>query len=267
MIDFSRIKMVVSDMDGTLLNSSHEVSPRFFELFEQLKRHEILFVAASGRQFPSMRSKLQPIENQMSFISENGALIVEQQQVLHKQALDRSQLVALLQKLKGLSEIESILCSEKTAYSLSKNLHFHGLLNEYYEAHTLINSLDQTKDDILKLALYHKEGGEQYIYPHFQEYDGPLKVKVSGDYWVDISDKNANKGFALETLMKKYQVNPDELLVFGDYNNDLEMLALTPNSVAMANAHKQVIKAANYTTNSNDAFGVENILEELIRHR
>jgi HAD superfamily hydrolase (TIGR01484 family) len=53
-------------------------------------------------------------------------------------------------------------------------------------------------------------------------------VKVSGDYWVDISDKNANKGFALETLMKKYQVNPDELIVFGDYNNDLEMLALTP---------------------------------------
>ena len=86
-------------MDGTLLNSSHEVSSRFFELFEQLKRREIRFVAASGRQFPSMRSKLQPIEDHMSFISENGALIVEQQQVLHKQALDRSQLEALLQKL------------------------------------------------------------------------------------------------------------------------------------------------------------------------
>ena len=254
-------------MDGTLLNSSHEVSSRFFELFEQLKRREIRFVAASGRQFPSMRSKLQPIEDHMSFISENGGLIVEQQQVLHKQALDRSQLEALLQKLKGLSEIEFILCSEKTAYSLSKNLHFHGLLNEYYEAHTLINSLDQTKDDILKLALYHKEGGEQHIYPHFQEYDGPLKVKVSGDYWVDISDKNANKGFALETLMKKYQVNPDELIVFGDYNNDLEMLALTPNSVAMANAHKQVLAAANYTTETNDAHGVELLLEALIRSR
>ncbi len=254
-------------MDGTLLNSAHQVSSRFFELFEGLKQRDIRFVAASGRQFPSMRSKLQTIAHQMSFISENGALIVEQEQVLHKQALDRNQLVALLEKLKGLSEIESILCSEKTAYSLSNNLHFHGLLNEYYEAHTLINSLEQAQDDILKLALYHKEGGEQHIYPHFQEYDGPLKVKVSGDYWVDISDKNANKGYALETLMKKYQVNPDELLVFGDYNNDLEMLALTPNSVAMANAHKKVIKAANYTTHSNDAFGVENILEELIRHR
>ena len=259
--------MVVTDMDGTLLNSAHQVSNRFFELFEGLKQHDIRFVAASGRQFPSMRSKLQTIAHQMSFISENGALIVEQEQVLHKQALDRNQLVALLEKLEQLTEVESILCSEKTAYSLSTNLHFHGLLNEYYEAHTLIDSLEQTQDDILKLALYHKEGGEQHIYPHFQEYDGPLKVKVSGDYWVDISDKNANKGFALETLMKKYQVNPDELIVFGDYNNDLEMLALTANSVAMANAHKQVLAAANYTTETNDAHGVEQLLEALIRSR
>jgi len=67
--------------------------------------------------------------------------------------------------------------------------------------------------------------------------------------------------------MKKYQVNPDELIVFGDYNNDLEMLALTPNSIAMANAHKQVLAAANYTTQSNDAHGVEQLLEELIRSR
>ena len=64
-------------MDGTLLNSAHQVSNRFFELFEGLKQHDIRFVAASGRQFPSMRSKLQTIANQMSFISENGALIVE----------------------------------------------------------------------------------------------------------------------------------------------------------------------------------------------
>jgi Cof subfamily protein (haloacid dehalogenase superfamily) len=267
MIDYKRIKMVVSDMDGTLLNSSHQVSEKFFKLFEQLHKHQIRFVAASGRQFPSMRSKLHPIEQQMSFIAENGALIVEQDQVLHKQALDYNHLTHLLEKLQSLPEIESILCSERTAYSLSTNLHFHGLLNEYYEAHTLIHTIDQAQDAILKLALYHKGGGEKHIYPHFEAYDGPLKVKVSGDFWVDISDKNANKGFALETLMKKYSVAPEELLVFGDYNNDLEMLALTPNSVAMANAHQKVLESTNYTTRSNDQFGVELILEELVKNR
>jgi hydroxymethylpyrimidine pyrophosphatase-like HAD family hydrolase len=54
-------------------------------LFEGLKQDDIRFVAASGRQFPSMRSKLQTIAHQMSFISENGALIVEQEQVLHQE--------------------------------------------------------------------------------------------------------------------------------------------------------------------------------------
>ncbi|MGA0942166.1 MAG: HAD family hydrolase, partial [Flavobacteriaceae bacterium] len=45
-MDFKRIKMVVTDMDGTLLNSAHQVSSRFFELFERLGQHDIRFVAA-----------------------------------------------------------------------------------------------------------------------------------------------------------------------------------------------------------------------------
>ena len=62
-MDLSQVKMVVSDMDGTLLNSNHEVSEHFFELFEKLKAKNIQFVAASGRQYHSMVSKLQRIQD------------------------------------------------------------------------------------------------------------------------------------------------------------------------------------------------------------
>ena len=48
-MDLSKVKMVVTDMDGTLLNSQHEVSDKFFFLFEELKKRDIKFVAASGR--------------------------------------------------------------------------------------------------------------------------------------------------------------------------------------------------------------------------
>ena len=61
-MDLSQIKMVVTDMDGTLLNSKHEVSPRFFEIFEELKKKDIIFVAASGRQYNSMVAKLESIK-------------------------------------------------------------------------------------------------------------------------------------------------------------------------------------------------------------
>ncbi|MBO6532955.1 MAG: HAD-IIB family hydrolase, partial [Muricauda sp.] len=100
--------------------------------------------------------------------------------------------------------------------------------------------------------------------PHVKHLEGDLKVKVSGANWVDVSNKNAHKGYALQKVMDEYQIASHELMVFGDYNNDLEMLELSDYSFAMANAHPNVLKTAKYTTHSNDDFGVERILEKLI---
>ena len=64
--------------------------------------------------------------------------------------------------------------------------------------------------------------------------------------------------------MNEFQIASNEIMVFGDYNNDLEMLELSDYSFAMANAHPNVLKTAKYTTHSNDDFGVERILEKLL---
>ena len=53
-MDFSKIKLIVSDMDGTLLNPKSEVSTRFLNQFKELKKRNIHFVAASGRQYQSI---------------------------------------------------------------------------------------------------------------------------------------------------------------------------------------------------------------------
>ena len=79
-----------------------------------------------------------------------------------------------------------------------------------------------------------------------------------------MSSPNANKGYALKLIQEKYNIAPAETMVFGDYNNDLEMLALAHYSFAMENAHPYVKKVANYSTASNDAFGVEKVLEKLL---
>lgn len=71
-MDLSKIKMVVSDMDGTLLNSNHQVSEQFFELFKELQSRDITFVAASGRQYNSIIDKLAPIKDEIIVIAENG---------------------------------------------------------------------------------------------------------------------------------------------------------------------------------------------------
>ena len=71
-MDFSKVKLVVTDMDGTLLNSKSEVSDRFFKVFNQLKKKNIHFIAASGRQHESIVDRLAAIKYDITIVAENG---------------------------------------------------------------------------------------------------------------------------------------------------------------------------------------------------
>ena len=74
-MNFSKVKLVAVDMDGTLLNSKHEVSNRFFNIYNELKKKKIHFVVASGRQYQSIIDKLDIIKNEITIIAENGGVI------------------------------------------------------------------------------------------------------------------------------------------------------------------------------------------------
>ncbi|MDX1314627.1 MAG: HAD family hydrolase, partial [Eudoraea sp.] len=76
-MDLSQVKLVVTDMDGTLLNADHEVSPYFFELYHELKAKGVRFAAASGRQHNSIADKLSPIKDEIFIIAENGGLVTD----------------------------------------------------------------------------------------------------------------------------------------------------------------------------------------------
>jgi len=266
LMNLSNIKMVVSDMDGTLLNSKHEVSPLFLELHEKMHQRGIRFVAASGRQYPSMILKLTEIGEKMSFIAENGALIIENEEIIHAQELPIHTVKEVLSTLESYPEIEPVVCCANQAYTPSKNPKFIQILEEYYSSHQRISNTEEILHAPLKVALYHHISGEHHIYPAVKGYDKELQVKISGDYWVDLSHKEANKGVALQKLLDHYNIDRSEILVFGDYLNDIEMLRMTPNSVAMGNAHPEIKAIASIVTESHDNFGVERVLQELLKH-
>ncbi|WP_282054133.1 HAD family hydrolase [Maribacter luteus] len=263
-MDLSQIKMVVTDMDGTLLNSNHEVSNRFFELFDELKKRDILFVAASGRQYNSIVGKLQTIKDDIIVVSENGAYVRRKEEELLATLLPIAQRHDILGVLKTIENINSVLCGKQKAYLTGESESFVDFLKQYYSAYEIVEDLSEVDAEIMKIAIYHSESSEQYIYPAVQHLEGDLKVKVSGPNWVDISSPEANKGFALQKLQQLYNISPMETMVFGDYNNDLEMLQNAHFSFAMKNAHPNVKEVANYATSSNDDLGVEQILEKLI---
>ena len=257
--------MVVTDMDGTLLNSNHEVSDHFFNLFKCLKSKGIIFVAASGRQYNSIIDKLDSIKDDIIVIAENGGFAMKQKTEILATPLDKHHVVEILKTLNHIPNIHPVLCGKHKAYLTGKSNEFVSKLAEYYTEFEIIDDLTSYESEVIKIAIYHFESSEQHIYPYVKQFENHLKVKVSGENWLDISNMNAHKGYALEKVMKSYNLKSDEVMVFGDYNNDLEMLALSDYGFAMENAHPNVKKAAKYSTLSNDENGVEHILNMLIK--
>jgi len=264
-MNLANIRLVVTDMDGTLLDSNHQVSTRFFDLQRELSRRGIRFAAASGRQYQSIAVKLSPILDDLFIIAENGGLLRHQGREMLSTPLEPSLRDEILNALEDLKDTHAVLCGKDRAYLLPPSHAFRKQLGEYYTEFEYLERLQGFPGEIMKIAVYHFESAEKFIYPAVRSYEDRLKVKVSGVHWVDLSDRKAHKGHALQLLQHELEVSPEETLVFGDYNNDLEMLARAEFSFAMANAHPNVLHAARYQTLSNDEQGVENILEQLLQ--
>jgi len=267
-MDLSQVKLVVTDMDGTLLNSEGKVSANFLSLFEELKRLDLTFVAASGRQYHSIVDKLHMIKDEIVIIAENGGITKQGGVTLQYNYFPKEEVRHLVPLLRNIKDIYPVICGENKAYIETKEERFINLLSEYYSSFELVDDLlDVDNDNFFKIAVYNFENSEKNIYPHLQHLNGNIQVKVSGRHWVDLSHINTHKGFALKNLQQQLNVSEEETMVFGDYNNDLEMLSLAYYSFAMENAHPNVKNTARFVTKSNDEEGVETILQQLIKEK
>ena len=266
-MDLSKVKLVVSDMDGTLLNQKEEVSERFFEQFLQLRQKNIHFAAASGRQYNSIVKKLSRIKDDIYVIAENGGMVKHKEEVLLLNTIKPEKIATLIPHLRTINNTYLILCGKDTAYIETKNEAFIALFQEYYASYKIVDDLMQVLDEteFLKIAIYHYESSEEHIYPKVKELENEFLIKISGQHWLDISDKNTNKGIGLNVVQKLLNVSTAETMVFGDFHNDIEMMQEAYFSFAMGNAHKEIKKIARFTTSDHTNFGVENIIEKVLK--
>jgi Cof subfamily protein (haloacid dehalogenase superfamily) len=263
-MDFSSVRLVASDMDGSLLNTKHELSPDFFTVFNRMRSKDILFSAASGRQYQNLYNRFPGIQDDIIFIAENGSYVMHQGKELHLQQMDRDLTRDLLKRIKTLPNILTILCGKKSAYIDNDDPVFVQRLAMFYDEYAIVDDLAAVDDDeFLKIAICDLAGAEQNSYSHFSEYRNDLQIKVSGNVWLDFSHKLAHKGKALDVVQKKFGIDREHTMVFGDYLNDVEMMGEAHFSFAMENAHPEVKNAAKFMTRSNDDRGVLSVLEQL----
>lgn len=263
-MNLSQIKLIATDMDGTLLNSNHEVSDKFFELFEALKAEGVIFVAASGRPYYSIIDKLNTIKDDIIVVAENGGLVMAEGSIILSHPLTQKDLKIIDALVSKFKHIHPIFCAQHQAYFKNTSSEFISLLSEYYPNHEVITSTDDIDETIFKVALYHHEDSKKHILPLFEHLETEFKVKVSGKHWLDLSHNLANKGHAIEQLQNKFNISHAETVAFGDYDNDIEMLQQSGVSFAMDNANSKIKSIATHHTLDNDNYGVESILQKII---
>jgi Cof subfamily protein (haloacid dehalogenase superfamily) len=261
---FSDIKLIATDMDGTLLNSKHELDESFYPVFRKLQDHGIIFVAASGRQYYNLTKALDKVKDEVIFAAENGSYVVFKDEEIHVQAIDADIVRELIKISQDIPNTFPIICGKKKAYVEDDNQEFIDHLKLYFERYEIVEDLLKVEDDqFLKFTLCDLAGSEANSFPHYKRFQESLQVKVSGPIWLDISHKQANKGRAMEVLQEKFGITREQTMVFGDYLNDLEMLQKAKYSYAMANAHPDVKKIARFIAKSNDENGVVEILSAI----
>ncbi|MFC5872993.1 hypothetical protein SAMN05443633_10897 [Chryseobacterium arachidis] len=261
------IKLIVTDMDGTFLNSLHEVSPEFPKIYEELKKRNILFVPASGRQMLGITKYFGDIESEMAFIAENGGYVIYKNKELFADKLDPKYIAEIITAIRTIPGATAVLSGKKKAYYETDNQGFIDYISQFYTNNERREDLTEPVDDsIFKIAVYHAEGSEINLYPALKEFEKyHLEVVVSGQYWLDIMNKNINKGVALEKLQKALNITPQQTMAFGDYMNDIQMLENSKYSYAMQNAHPSVKKIASFEACSNDNFGVLKTIKDYLK--
>ncbi|TFB59365.1 HAD family hydrolase [Cryobacterium sp. Hz7] len=262
----SDIRLIVSDMDGTLLDDDGNVPDAFWPLLDDLHRAGILFVPASGRQYQTLHGIFGEHDG-LIYIAENGTNVVQDGISIDVEPVIPEIIAPIVDWVRGTAatgaDLGLVVCGARSAYIERSDERFVDQVRRYYAAVEVVADVHAAAldDVILKLAIYDPARAEQRSGPALRGLGLPAEVVVSGENWVDVMRQGANKGRALERLQQQLGISRAQTMAFGDYLNDAEMLDAAGHSYAMANGHPSILaRAANIAPSSSEAGVVSSIL-------
>lgn len=260
------IKLIATDMDGSLLDSQKRFPPRFFETMDALQQQGVVFVAATGRSYPKQRVDFAPAATEPYFLCDNGALLMHRDEVLFSDWIAPEELNRMVDVLDALPEVEAVFCGEQGAWHHPVGGAFDRHLKSYFIDHHEVEDLHDLPDRILKIAVCDLRGSAGHSYPVMEKAFGErFNVVVSGPLWMDVMNKGINKGQTLAFLQRQLGIAPEETVAFGDYYNDVEMLGQAEYSFVMENAGDDMKRHGNFIAPHHDEYGVQQVLEQILQ--
>lgn len=276
------IKLIASDMDGTLLNAKMLISKENADAIRYANSKGIEFMVATGRNRQEAVSALEEAGLSCSMINLNGALIYDKDGDLRFTMPITPEDTNMILDYFDAHQIYYEVCTNKGIYSESQAQrieNFASMLANTLEHLTYkmaiamassnlkllaINYVDSIREElkqpdiqVLKIICFTSEGRES-LGKAVRTIDEAADVAVtsSGPFNIEINHKQAQKGIAVGYVAKKMGIELDEVMTIGDSLNDVSMIRSAGVSFAMGNAALELKEYAKYTTDTNLENGV-----------
>ena len=288
-------KIIAIDLDGTLLNSFGEITPRTKEVLKQAIDKGIQIVLASGRPISAIENIASEIGSNEYLISGNGALVydIQNEEVIYDKFLSKEQVL----KIVDICEENSIYCNVYTEMEvIAKSLNYNVLF--YHKENAKKAEGKRTNINIVSnMRKYIEELGEdvkfikmtvcdpsQMIFngiirklrnietidvldvSHMSRKtikDGTENIQIEY-YYTEITNKNVNKWTAIEYLLELQNIRPEEVMAIGDNVNDKEMIENAGLGVVMGNSSPQMKEIADVVVADNNSDGIVEAIEKYI---
>lgn len=259
------IKLIATDLDGTLLDDNRQLPHNFNDMIKRLKDRDILFVIASGRSYIALKHFFSDYIDSFVFICDNGAFVVHKGLPISVNCLALDKARKLIEVCKNIDGLRLILCGKNGTYHKNYGIDFNNEIQKYYPNHITLDDLSSVDDDIYKIAVCDVKGPEKNSYPIIKDIFGDeINLQISGSIWVDIMENGISKGSAISLIQAELGIEKSETMAFGDFYNDVELLERAEFSFAMQNSNDDMKKYAKFVAPPNHENGVMKSIEKIV---
>ena len=256
-------KLLVSDMDATLLNRDHKVSERNREAIEYFISEGGRFTVATGRMVPAVRAYFSQMRINAPALLHNGAKIYdfEKDVPLFEKFIEEPRKNAIRRVHDELPEIGLEVYSEEKVYIYRECSETERFKTRSYDVTYSLPEKVWRKPWIKALLIGERELLDKYEPVYRREYDNGYCVR-SGSMYLDVVANGVSKGKALTRLTELLGIERGNVFAVGDNMNDIDMLCAAGNAFAVENAEPAVKAAAGRTVPSCDESAVAYIIEK-----
>lgn len=262
------IKMLVLDIDGTILNNKFQMSENVEHCLKRLNDMGIKVVLATGRMYNATKLLISQLQLKTPVICYQGALVINpiDDRVLYKQNISEKQARLIVNYLR-MTKFHINLYQNDKLYVENDNHLVRNYVVERKIGYSVAESFDEMRlDDVNKILAIDEdiERVNVLVKKLNEGFSKDILAIKSMPKFCEITNKLATKGKAIEYLANYWDIKKSQIMAIGDQDNDIEMLKSAGVGVAMGNSTAKLKAVADFITKSVDEDGVVHAVQEYI---